>query len=295
MTANYLPQPFAKTNLAKVPLEIRLQIYKLAVPEVDASYPYGWPRIMLAKPSTASRREGEEYNDHPGPQARSRLQLLCVCRQMHEEAFGIVCSQFYSRCILGLRDAAALHSFLTTLSAPRLQHVIALHVGSGLVDHVFTDIPTSIQEDPDNWYHSTAPDDPVSRSVYVGLRSRHARFGDQAQESRCLLAKCTGLRMIYFDVHTTDWTSFRKWLSPTVPARPTYCIQFHGMWQWTLRSPCELEQAALSHTIWVPMCEEFEEDTRGYPQGSWLDRTEVLQVALEAAPAEIFGGEGHVW
>ena len=204
---------------------------------------------------------------------------------MHEEAFHTVCTQFYSRNILYLGDAAALYGFLSTLSAPRLQHIVALHLGHGLVNDVPLLFRIPYEEFLDCGSISGEPSDPFSRDMFPSTSSTAALFGEQAQKSRGLLAKCTGLRTIFFDVNVFDKTCFIQWLSPLAPERPTHCIEFHSELDWTLCSPRKMKQAAESRAVWVPV---IRFDTN-FVTASRLEQTDVLQVSLEAAPAEIFG------
>lgn len=205
---------------------------------------------------------------------------------MHEEAFDTVCTQFYSRNILYLGDAAALHGFLSTLSAPRLQHVIALHLGRGLINDVPLLYKIPFEEFLD---FGNVSGDPFSRDMFPSTMSTEALFGEEAQKSRCLLAKCTGLRTIFFDVNVLDKTSFIQWLSPPVPEHPTHCIEFHSELDWSLCSPRKMKQAAESRAVWVPIIEHKEAFERDFGMTSRYEQTDLLKVSLEAAPAEIFG------
>ena len=267
-----------------------MRIYAFAaLTEGDALEPNGRLVIKLANPSTAALSEDQKNRDHPEPELGSCLQVLCVCRQMHEEAFDTVCTQFYSRNILYLGDAAAIHGFLSTLSAPRLQHIVALHLGLGLVNDVPSLYRIPFEQFLDFGNISGEPLDPFSRDMFPSTSSTAALFGEKAQKSRRLLAKCTGLRTIFFDVNILDKTSFIQWLSPSVPKRPTHCIEFHSELDWTLCSPRKIKQAAESRAIWVPIIEDEEEFERDFGGASRREQTDVLQVSLEAAPAEIFG------
>ena len=270
-----------------------MRIYEIAaLTEGDALEPNGRLIIKLAKPPTASLSEGEKNSDHPEAQSRSRLQLLCVCRQMHKEAFDAVCTQFYSRNILYLVDAAALHGFLSTLSPPRLQHIIALHLGRGLVNEVPLLYKIPFDDFLDFGNISGDPFDPFSRDIFPSPSNTRALFGEQAQESRRLFANCTGLRTIFFDVNVLDITSFIQWLSPLVPGRVTHCIEFHSELDWTLCSPRKKEQAAESRAVWMPIIERKADFERNFGMDPRFEQTDVLQVSLEAAPAEIFGKSG---
>ena len=283
---SFPPQDFAQTSLGKLPLEIRLRIYEFAaLIEEDALQPDGRLIITQAKPSSAPMSEGQSNSDHPEPQSRSRLQLLCVCRQMREEAFDTVCTQFYSRNVLYLEDAAALHGFLSTLSPPRLQYIVGLHLGRGLVN----DVPSLYRIPFDEFLDFGNISDPFSRHMFPSTSSTAALVGEKAQKSRRLLAKCTGLRTIFFDVNVIDKTAFIQWLSPSVLKRPTHCIEFHSETDWTLCSPRKMKQAAKSRALWIPIIECKEDLERDFGMTPRSEQTEVLQVSLEAAPAEIFG------
>lgn len=287
---NFPPQDYAQTRLGKLPLEIRLRIYEFAaLIEEDALQPDGRLIITLAKPSIAPLSEGQKNSDHPEPQSRSRLQLLCVCRQMHEEAFDTVCTQFYSRNILYLADAAALHGFLSTLSPPRLQHINALYLGRGLVNDVPSLYSIPFDEFLDFGNISGDPSEPFSRNMFPRTLSTAALFGEKAQKSRRLLAKCAGLRTIFFDVNVSDIISFIQWLSALIPERLPDCIEFRSELDWTLYSPGKMKQAAESHAVCVQIIERKEEFERNFGRTPRCEQTDVVQVSLEAAPAEIFG------